>query len=232
MAELMHSAEAARCRLIALGAAQWRDSNSEVRRAVRQALAGGEWSGEVVDAALGDVLYDLDESTARALLERTSAEGVPTLVLLPGNVIGPAVAAAYCAAIARAPVVLKASSAERRLAEVVAWQFDALGPPLAGTVAARWWRGGDLEIEAAEFAQVRKVVAFGADETIADVRRRVPPTTRVVGYGDSYSIGFVRAGSAFELAADSAARDVCLFDQRDTLHSAGDAFGRDGMPRY
>jgi len=122
---------------IARGAAEWRDPRSPVRAQAREALVGGPWSKEVVEAALDDVLWDLDvdaaiRAEARASRCRVAGEYLddrPVLVVLPGNVIGPAVQSAYCAALTGSRAILKSSSVERSLAEIAARQFDRLGAP-------------------------------------------------------------------------------------------------------
>lgn len=145
--------------------------------------------------------------------------------MLPGNIIGPAIASAYCAAAAGASVILKSAADERALSPVVAAQFEALGPPLAGTVEARYWKGGDAAVEASEFGAARTIVAFGTDAAIAEIARRAGVPVR--GYGASYSIALVAEGAELAAAADRAARDVALFDQRgcmspQTIYVEGD----------
>lgn len=225
-----------RADLIARGAAQWRDRGSLVRVRARAALRGSAWSSEVVEAALDDVLADLDEARATSLTDdpadraeaRPPQTGVPrrpVLVVLPGNIVGPAIASAYCAAAAGADVILKSAADERALAPIVAEQFDALGPPLAGSVTARYWKGGDAAIETGEFASVRTIIAFGTDDAVAQIERRA--AVPVKGYGTSYSLGFVAARADNAEAAAGAARDVAMFDQRgcmspQTIYVEGD----------
>jgi len=103
-----------------------------------------------------------------------------------------------------------------QLASVVVRQFDRLGPPLAGTVDARYWEGGDEAIERVVFESVRRIVAFGSDQTIDRIIERAS-AEKVTGYGDSFSVGFVADGADFAAWAPGAARDVCLFDQRGCL---------------
>jgi acyl-CoA reductase-like NAD-dependent aldehyde dehydrogenase len=245
MATDLEVAVTTRARAIARAAAQWRDASSEVRKEAKQALAGGAWPAPVVEAALDNALWDLDEARTAKLLEQhytvpelklgddTRAEArvlriFRVLVVLPGNVIGPAIQSAFCAAIAGARVTLKASSAERHLGALVAAQFEALGPPLAGCVRAEHWSGGDLEAEADALTDVDRVIAFGGDATIEQIRSRAEARcVDVVGYGESYSIGYVAPESDIASAAQRAARDVCLFDQRgcmspQTIYVAGD----------
>lgn len=207
----------ARVELIALGAAEWRDRESDVRAQARKALVESEWSPEVVEFALDNVLVDLDAARASAVtMLRPPEDDRPVLVMLPGNVIGPAIACSYCAAAAGARAILKSPGAERALAPIVERQFERLGAPLAGTVNARYWKGGDSPLETEILAEVRRVIVFGDDETVEAVRRKAG-TAGVVGYGDAFSIGFVPHGVPLGEAGRSAALDVAMFDQRGCM---------------
>jgi hypothetical protein len=197
------------------------------------------WSAPVVEAALDNALWDLDEPRVSNLLEHCSRAGarvlreserpqLRTLVILPGNIIGPALQSAFCAAVAGADVMLKASSAERHLGALVAAQFEALGPPLAGHVHADHWSGGDVVAEARALADAKRVIAFGDDANIQRIRSRAEARgVDVIGYGEAYSVGYVAPHSDIARAAQAAARDICLFDQRgcmspQTIYVAGD----------
>lgn len=177
-------------------------------------MRGGEWPSEVVEVALAAVLRDADELlSGQANVE----SGITALAILPGNVLGPAIACAYCAAAAGAELMIKSSSRELHLADAVAEQFEELGPPIAGTLRPMRWSGGDADFEAKIFPLVRRIVVFGDDATIGDVTRRAPQETPVKGYGSAYSLGYVPAGCNLAAAADAAAQDVALFDQRGCL---------------
>jgi len=198
------------------------------------------WPAPVVEAALDNVLWDLDEARALSLVDqwtRASARvlrnisvvrNISVLVVLPGNIIGPAIQSAFCAAVAGARATLKASSVERHLGALVAAQVEAFGPPLAGSIRAEHWRGGDLAAEAQALSNADRVVAFGDDATIEQIRSRAyARDIGFTGYGESYSIGYVASESDVARAAERAARDICLFDQRgcmspQTIYVAGD----------
>jgi acyl-CoA reductase-like NAD-dependent aldehyde dehydrogenase len=216
-----------RAELLARGADEWRDASSPVRVEAREALRGAIWSAPTVEIALDNVLWDLDEPRARSLCaHQTTLERRPVVVILPGNVIGPAISSAYCAAAAGSRAILKSARGERRLAEIVARQFDRLGPPLAGTLEPRYWQGGDEALEAVLLPSVRRVVAFGSSETFATLRPRVDAAS-FVGYGEAHSIGVVTAAADVKAAAFEAAKDVCLFDQAgcmspQTIYVEGD----------
>ena len=213
----------ARTRAAALlaGAAQWRDRNSHVRIAAREALRDGEWPSEVVELALDNVLRDADqvlrEGSVGSVVGDCQVARSAVLAILPGNVLGPAIATAYCAAAAGATLMLKSSSRELCLANVVAEQFESLGPPIAGTLKALRWTGGDEDFESKIFPLASRIVVFGDDATIADVERRAPRKGTVLGYGSAYSLGYVPGGSDITAASTAAASDVALFDQRGCL---------------
>jgi len=195
------------------GAAQWRDRNSAVRVAAREAFRNGEWPPEVVEAALEAVLRDADEQLTA--WQSPEAE-LTVLAILPGNVIGPTIATAYCAAAAGSKLMLKSSSRELQLADILAAQFEQLGPPVAGTMRPMRWSGGDVDFEAKVFPLAQRIVVFGDDATIEDVKRRAPEGA-VKGYGSAFSVGFVPSGSDVAAATHAAASDVALFDQRGCL---------------
>src|ERR1700694_5435617 len=148
------------------GAAQWRDRNSSVRTAARESFRNGEWPPEVVETALEAVLRDADE---QLVAWQASESGLTVLAILPGNVIGPTIATAYCAAAAGANLMLKSSSRELQLADIVAAQFEHLGPPVAGTLRPMRWSGGDADYEAKVFPLAQRIIVFGDDATIEDV---------------------------------------------------------------
>jgi hypothetical protein len=209
---------ASRARIAALieGASQWSDRRSAVREQARKAMQGGEWPLQVVERALDNVLYGADE-VLRTIAQSPQTPPCDALAILPGNVIGPTIATAYCAAAAGTRLLLKSSSRELALAEIVAAQFATLRPELASGLSTMRWSGGDEDFEGKIFRSVRRIVAFGSDDTIGDIRRRAPAGVTVIGYGSSYSVGYVAAASDRTAAASAAALDVALFDQRGCL---------------
>jgi hypothetical protein len=216
------------------GAREWRDSRSSVRQRAREALRGCEWPSTTVERALGNVLLDFEAALdAAPYVESisgggTSLRGGVALAILPGNILGPAIACAYCAALAGSSLILKSSQHERRLAQILVEQFDELGSPLRGSLTADYWPGGDDDIEQALFARIDRVIVFGRDETVASVASRVPKGLRVIAYGDSASVAFVALDADVAKAARAASWDVAMFDQRgcmspQTIYVEGDA---------
>ena len=212
-------------------AMEWRDPDSWVRREARERLAGGLWSGPVIEQALDNAFWMIERGVCETFVfdesERPGSRALRTLLILPGNVIGPALHAAYRVAETGASAILKAAGTERALSEIIARQWEAIGPPLAGMLDARYWQGGDLALEEQAVADVDNVIVFGDDDTVAAVRERVPKTKQFTGYGASFSVAVVLPDADLSDAADQASIDICMFDQAgckspQTIYVVGD----------
>ena len=212
-------------------AEEWRDPRSHVRREAARRLAGGLWTEQVVERALENAFFAWDgarvRETIRTLSGRVFASRPRTLVILPGNVIGPAPHAALGAAMTQSRLILKAASTENVLAEIIARQWEAIGEPLAGTLQVRSWKGGDVAAEALAVAEADKVIVFGSDATVEAVRSRLPQGKEFEGHGTLYSAGVVLPDADVAAAAAAASTDVCMFDQAgcmspQTIYVVGD----------
>jgi hypothetical protein len=210
---------------------EWRDSDSAVRREARERLRGGLWSAPVIQQALANAFWTIDVSRladdAYPSAEYADRNALTTLVILPGNVVGPALHAALGVARSGARAILKAASSERALADIIARQWTAIGPPLAGRLEARHWSGGDLEAEARALSEVKNVIVFGSDETIDAIRSRLPAGIQFTGHGTRFSVAVVMPDADLAAAAAAASEDICMFDQAgcmspQTMYVVGD----------
>ena len=210
---------------------EWRDADSAVRREARARLSGGLWSDAVIEQALDNAFSMWNvarvRETVRYLIEHSFECRLSTLVILPGNVIGPALHAALSAAMTGTRVLLKAASTESALAVIIERQWAVIGPPLAGALRSLAWKGGDVEAEARAVSEAENVIVFGSDATIEAVRSRLPSGKRFKGHGTLYSVGVVFPDAEFTEAAEGAALDICVFDQAgcmspQTIYVAGD----------
>lgn len=200
------------------GAREWQDPDSAVRARARAALQDGEWPRQTVERALGNVLLDFETALAAFREDPPAVRRASTaLAILPGNIIGPAIACAYCAALAGTNLILKSSHHERRLSDILVEQFDRLGPPLRGSLSAVYWQGGDESIETMILRGIDRAVVFGQDATVASIRSRVPPHVAVAAYGESFSIAVIAARADLAEAAEAVSWDVALFDQRGCM---------------
>ncbi len=83
------------------------------------------------------------------------------------------------------------------------------------------WRGGNTALENVLFQESDCVTATGSDETLAELRRRVPARSRLLTYGHKVSFGYVTAaaaaGNGARKVAAAAAADVVAWDQLGCL---------------
>ncbi len=141
-----------------------------------------------------------------------------TTHIFSGNVPGlPAISLMH-ALLVKSANLGKPASEEPSFAALFAQSIAAVDPRLAAAVAILPWMGGVEEVEQAAFAASDAVVAYGSDEAIESVRRRVPTTVRFVGHGHRLSLAVIgrealRADALADLARQ-VAYDVSLFDQQ------------------
>jgi len=135
-----------------------------------------------------------------------------------GNVPGLPLWSLISGLLVKAGNVGKVSSAEPLMASLFARLLAEVEPQLADSLAVVWWKGGDEAREQALFGQADLVAAYGGNDSLAQIRRQVPITTRFLPYGHKLSFGMVgRAALDARRAvstARSAAYDVGRYDQQ------------------
>ena len=94
-------------------------------------------------------------------------------------------------------------------------------PKLGACLEIAEWRGGNLDLENALFAEADCVTATGSDETLDEIRKRLPLKTRFLGHGHRVSFGFVAGevlhGSRAKKIVTAAADDVVAWNQLGCL---------------
>ena len=196
------------------------DPASAERLAVGPHLtAGSGLSPEGLQAGLEAVLRGVRGPAARELLEqaahRSGSASGPLTILLAGNLPALAVQPLLPALALRRPVLLKSPTREPAFAPAFAAALAAREPRLADAVAAVTWRGGDRKVEEAVLRASAKVVAYGEQETIDDLRSRCP--VPLVAYGPRLSLAAVGAEADLVATAQGLAQDVALFEQQGCL---------------
>jgi hypothetical protein len=135
-----------------------------------------------------------------------------------GNVPGLPLWSLVCGLLVKAGSIGKLPSAEPLFAGLFARLLAEVHPPLADCLAVVWWKGGDEGPAAALFAQADTVLAYGGNDTLEQVRRQLPVTTRFLPYGHKLGFGMIgRAALDAQRApatARLAAHDVVRYDQQ------------------
>jgi hypothetical protein len=135
-----------------------------------------------------------------------------------GNVPALPLWSLVCGLLVKAGNIGKLPSAEPLFAGLFARLLAEVHPPLADCLAVVWWKGGEEEQASALYAEADTVLAYGANDSLAEIRRRLPVTTRFLPYGHKLGFGLVSAAALDTLRAPATARlaawDVMRYDQQ------------------
>jgi len=138
-----------------------------------------------------------------------------------GNVPALSLWSLVCGLLVKAPAIGKLASAEPLFAGWFARLLAEVHPPLAECLAVVWWEGAGgegAEGAAALHAQADTVLAYGGNQTLDALRRRLPVTTRFLPHGHKLGFGLVGAAALDALKAPAVARlaawDVMRYDQQ------------------
>ncbi|WP_144631650.1 acyl-CoA reductase [Bordetella genomosp. 13] len=135
-----------------------------------------------------------------------------------GNVPALALWSLVCGLLVKAGSIGKLPSAEPLFAGWFARLLAEVHPPLAECLAVVWWRGAGGEEADALYAQADTVVAYGGNDALHAIQRRLPVTTRLLAHGHKLGFGVVSASALDAVNAPVLARraawDVMRYDQQ------------------
>jgi len=138
-----------------------------------------------------------------------------------GNLPNPALTSLVLGVLTRSAQFVKCASGASFLPRLFAHSLYEADPKLGACLELAEWRGGDVALETALFAEADCVTATGDDETLAAIRARLPAQTRFVGYGRRVSFGFVARGALSgtnpKKIVSLAAADVVAWNQLGCL---------------
>jgi hypothetical protein len=150
------------------------------------------------------------------------ARGPALLVhIAAGNVPGPALLGIVLGLLVRSAQFVKCARGASFLPRLFAHSIHQLEPKLGACLELAEWPGGDAALEGPLFDEASCVTATGGDELLADLRRRLPARTRLVGYGHRVSFGYIaqenRSDAAVAKLVAQAADDVVAWNQLGCL---------------
>ena len=135
-----------------------------------------------------------------------------------GNVPALSLWSLICGLLVKAPAVGKLASAEPLFAGWFARLLAEIHPPLADCLAVVWWRGAGGDEADALYAQADTVLAYGGNQTLDALRKRLPVTTRFLPHGHKLGFGLIGTAALDALKAPAVARlaawDVMRYDQQ------------------
>jgi len=225
---------------------EWLDPESPFRRlALDRSIQRAGFPPEVLAQGLDWLFESLNRSAIERLLEqdlgradrlgafraiapeererrRGYAFGPELIAHIGGGLLpGPIILSIVLGLLARSAQFMKCPTAASWIPRLFAHSLRRIEPKLACCLEIAEWPGGARPLEKALFAHADCVCVVGSDETVASVRRRVPGTTRFLGYGHRVSFAYV----ARELMtprhlprlAEAAAADVAAWNQLGCL---------------
>jgi hypothetical protein len=138
-----------------------------------------------------------------------------------GNIPNPALMSIVLGLLTRSAQFAKCASGSAFLPRLFAHSLYDADPKLGACLEIAEWRGGNVDLETALFAEADCVTATGSDETLAAIRARLPVKTHFLGYGHRVSFGFVDSavlhGSCARQIVSQAADDVVAWNQLGCL---------------
>ena len=108
-----------------------------------------------------------------------------------GNIPNPALMSIVLGLLTRSAQFVKCAGGSAFLPRLFAHSIYDADAKLGACLEIAGWRGGNVDLETALFAEADCVTATGSDETLAAIRARLPVKTRFLGYGHRVSFGFV-----------------------------------------
>ncbi len=138
-----------------------------------------------------------------------------------GNLPNPALASIVFGLLTRSAQFVKCASGSAFLPRLFAHSIYEADPKLGACLEIAEWRGGNVALENALFAEADCVTATGGDETLDEIRKRLPLRTRFLGHGHRVSFGFVAQevlyGSRAKKIVSAVADDVVVWNQLGCL---------------
>lgn len=143
----------------------------------------------------------------------------PNLVthIWAGNVPGIPIWSLIASLLVKAGSIGKVSSGEPLFAGLFAQAMAEVDAEIASCFVIVWWKGGDEEKEKIIGEMSEVVVGYGNNTSLESISRRLPVTTRFIGYGHKISFGVISKSSLqvdkINQIVTDAAYDVMRFDQ-------------------
>ncbi len=162
--------------------------------------------------------FSLDRASNTASLAR----GPELLVhIAAGNIPNPTLFSMVLGFLTRSAQFVKCARGTSLLPRLFAHSIYEVEPKLAACLEIAEWPGGTETLEQPLFAEADCATATGSDETLAAIRKQLPPRVRFIGHGHRVSFGYItgEALGRFELknTVQRAASDVVAWNQLGCL---------------
>lgn len=168
-------------------------------------------------------LEHLARSAPEERTNRAALTLAPELLahITAGNIPVPALQSIVRGLLLRSAQFVKCATGKSLLPRLFAHSLYDADHKVGACLELAEWPGGNAQLEAALFAEADCVTVTGSDETLAAIGQRLPRGTRLVGYGNRVSFGYIAAevlsGFNAKKVAGRAAADIAAWDQLGCL---------------
>jgi hypothetical protein len=138
-----------------------------------------------------------------------------------GNIPNPALMSIIFGFLTRSAQFLKCASGSSFLPRLFAHSIYDADTKLGACLEIAEWKGGNINLENALFAEADCVTATGSDEVLDEIRLHLPSRARFLGYGHRVSFGFIAgevlAGPRTKKIVAAAVDDIVAWNQLGCL---------------
>jgi hypothetical protein len=138
-----------------------------------------------------------------------------------GNLPNPTLTSIILGVLARSAQLVKCATGTALLPRLFAHSLYEAERKLGACLEVAEWRGGNGALEQALFDQADCLTATGNDETLAELKQRVPHKVRLLGYGSRLSFGFIAkevlSGLHARKVVERATNDIVAWNQLGCL---------------
>jgi hypothetical protein len=213
---------------LAQTAKNWLEPDSPWRRrAIEQAPARTGFSPQMINEAVtltfGAVTEDAFETLLREEVGGRRQFHGPELIahFLAGNVPAPGINSICFGLLLKSANIVKSSARDPVFPALFVESLREVDAELADCVAVLDWRRDERELTRAALDAADAVIAYGADETVSELRRLARADATFLGYGHKLSFAVIakEAMTANNLLSltEAAAFDASVYDQQGCL---------------
>ena len=199
---------------LSLMCGRWRSRSLEARReTLSLAARASGFSPALLDESLDALLKPFHPAAFESLAARLATRPQLLGFIMAGNAIGAGLHEVCQALIGGAAILLKTSSGEPRFFAALGRTLREIDAQAGSRIAVLNWSRVNTDRTAAMTQACDRVVAFGADESIA----ALDSGPGLIAFGSRASGALVALDCGSTAVADLLARDVGLFEQRGCL---------------
>ncbi len=150
---------------------------------------------ELIIQDLGHInrLDEFAPSSSVFMSRRHSIATGPEMIahITAGNIPIPALMSIVLGLITRSAQFIKCASGKSLIPRLFAHSIREIEPKIASCIEIAEWEGGMIDFEEALLNAADCITVTGSDETIANVRQRVPISKKFISYGNKISFAYI-----------------------------------------